>query len=590
MATQALPVHHKEILLVDPTLQPSLEEHLSRLAKSAEELHSKLMAQRDSIHRAGATLPRDLLDGLRQISGTLYVLKKSVEGSGQELRNLQSLAEIGQVINSSLDLKTVLNEVIDRIIQLTGAERAFLMLRNEVGEMQVVTARNWGRESLEPGEVEVSRTIVSQVLTKGEAVLATNAQADPRFGRQESVVAYNLRSILCVPLKVKDELTGVIYADNKIREGLFTEKERSLLSSFANQAAVALENARLFESVQRTLLEVTELKNLMEDVFASIASGVITADVDEIITLCNRAAELILALPKERVLGQSLGSLLPELTEELSEKIEAAKTRDERFIGFEIQPTLDQRGALSLSLNITPLKTAGQATRGVAIVLDDLTEKRRLEAQRRLFERMVSPAVIDQLDPDSLQLGGQRTEITTLFADIRGFTSFSEGIDPETLVSVLNRYLAGAAEAILNQEGTIDKFMGDEVMAWFNAPIPQPDHTLRAVRAALGVRSAMYEICKELPEHLHLSFGVGIHAGEALLGLIGTQKRVEYTAIGDSVNTAKRLQENAGPGQILISKETAARVADHLTLKALPPIIAEGKGQPLEAFEIIDLR
>ena len=124
-------------------------------------------------------------------------------------------------------------------------------------------------------------------------------------------------------------------------------------------------------------------------------------------------------------------------------------------------------------------------------MLDDLTERKKLEAQRRLLERMVSPAVIDQIDPDSLQIGGQQRDITILFADIRGFTSYSETQTPEELVAVLNRYLAAGAEAVLAQEGTVDKFLGDAVMAWFNAPLPQPDHTLRAVRAALDLKAAI---------------------------------------------------------------------------------------------------
>ena len=145
---------------------------------------------------------------------------------------------------------------------------------------------------------------------------------------------------------------------------------------------------------------------------------------------------------------------------------------------------------------MSPLVAAEESDRGIAIVLDDLTEKRRLEAQRRLFERMVSPAVINQLDPDSLQLGGRLSVITTLFADIRGYTSFSEVTDPETLVTVLNRYLAAAANSILHEDGTIDKFLGDEVMAWFNAPIPQADHTLRAIRAALTMQEQFHELSK----------------------------------------------------------------------------------------------
>lgn len=573
----------------DQTVQPTIEEQLMRLSRRAEELRGRLASHRATLARAQVDLPEGVLEGLRQLSGTLLLMQKTVKEHEHDRRNLRALAEIGQVVNSSLDTKTVINEVMDTIIRLTGAERGFLMLRNELGEMEINVARNWERMSLEPNEIKISRTIVERVVLQGEAVLTTNAQTDPRFGRQESIVAYNLRAILCVPLKVKGELTGVIYADNRVREGLFTMKERSLLSDFANQAAVALENARLFESVRRSLDEVIELKNLMEDVFTSIASGVITADINGTITLCNQAAETILATPKESILGTSLHELLEPLSPDLMQKVIEVEQTDQHYIGLEVEPVLEDRGQINLSLNITPLKTADKMIRGVAIVVDDLTEKRRLEAQRRLFERMVSPAVIDQLDPDSLHLGGSRTDITTLFADIRGFTAFSETTDPETLVGVLNGFLAAAAEAILSEEGTIDKFLGDAVMAWFNAPIPQLDHTLRAVRAALSMQKAVLNLHRALPEEFRLSFGVGIHYGEALLGLVGTQRRLEYTAIGDSVNTARRLQENAAEGQILISQEAAERVSGLVELVEVDPIHAEGKEQPIMVYDVVGL-
>jgi adenylate cyclase len=569
--------------------QLTLGEQLGRLSQLAEELRLQIDSLQPSLARARLSLPKGTTDGLRQLSGTLHVLQKSVQEAELELRNLQALADVGRVVNSSLNLTTVLNEVIDTIIRLTGAERAFLMLRNEQEEMDIVVARNWEKESLAAGEYEISRRIVGQVVAEGEAVLTTNAQADPRFTGFDSVIAYNLRSIVVVPLKVKGLLTGVIYADNRVQEGLFSERERALLLAFADQAAVALENARLFDSVRRTLGEVTELKNLMEDVFASIASGVITADVEGIITLCNQAAESILNRPAVSLLGNSLAEWFTSLGPDLDSQIHAVQEEDQRFLGVEVNPELDARGILNLVLNLTPLKAAGQDTRGVAIVVDDLTEKRRLEAQRRLFERMVSPAVIDALDPDSLELGGRRAEITTLFADIRGFTSFSESTAPEMLVSVLNSYLAWAARAILDEEGTIDKFLGDAVMAWFNAPIPQPDHTLRAVRAALAIREGILTLHRDMPPEYQLSFGVGIHSGEALLGLIGTQERLDYTAIGDSVNTAKRLQENAGKGQILISKVAAENVTGLIELKEVAPVQAEGKQQPIPVYEVVGL-
>jgi PAS domain S-box-containing protein len=391
-------------------------------------------------------------------------------------------------------------------------------------------------------------------------------------------------------LKVKDVLTGVIYTDNRIRTGLFTETERDLLMAFAHQAAVAIENARLFESVRSTLAEVTGLKNLMDNVFASIASGVITADIENKITLCNRATESILGRAQPELVGVPLEVVLPLISPELTQHVDVVRKTDQHMVGLEYTAILPQRGPVSLSLNLSPLKDAAHLTQGVAIVLEDLTDKKRLEAQRSLFRRMVSPAVIEQLNPEKLQLGGKRTQITTLYADVRGFTSFSELHDPVQLVTVLNCYLAAAADAILAQEGTIDKFMGDAVMAWFNAPIPQEDHTLRAVKAAIAIREAIQHLHCEMPDEFHLAFGVGINYGEAVMGLIGTQQRVEYTAIGDSVNTAKRIQENAGRGQILISAEAYLQVAEQVDARQVEPIIAKGKRQPVEVYEVISLK
>jgi adenylate cyclase len=493
------------------------------------------------------------------------------------------------MVNSSLNLETVLNEVIDTLIRLTGAEWAFLMLKNETGAMDTVVARNWERESLGAGEIAISRKLVERVLLHGNPIVTTNAQSDPRFTAFDSVVAYNLSSILCVPLKLKGNLTGVIYAENRVREGIFGGRERELLLVFADQAA-ALENARLFDSVSRTLGEVTELKNLMEDVFASIVSGVITADAQGVINLANEPVEAILARSKEALIGQPLKQLLGEINPDLVERVDSVVESDQRIVAEESHSIIPGRGAVSLSLTLSPLKRAGEEGRGVAMVIADHTENRRLEARQRLFARMVSPAVIDQLNPDSLQLGGQLQTITTLFADIRGFTSFSEIADPATLAKVLNRYLASATQPILEQGGTIDKFVGDAIMAWFNAPLPQPDHVLRSARAAVGLRQAAQELSRELELSMRLEFGIGLHCGEALLGLAGSQERLNYTALGDSVNTAERLQGHAAPGQILISLEVAGQDGDQLITRPAPAVRAAGKEHPIEVLELLDVR
>jgi len=560
-------------------------------------LTEQMTALRQVIQKTGAALqsaryevPPEALEGLSQAEGEIERLAKLIASAEAQFRHMLALTEIGQVVNSTLELGEVLRIVMDNIVGLSHAERGFLMLKDETGSLVTRVARNWEKESINPTESAVSHTVIQKVVESGEAILTTNAQQDPRLSGQESIIAFNLRSILCVPLKVKNDLIGVIYADNRIRAGIFSETERDLLSAFANQAAVAIENARLFSSLKNTLAEVTGLKNLMENVFASITSGVITSDAQEQVTLANRAAETILGHAARDLLGHRLDEALAPISEAIRPHLASVRQTDRSVVDLEFSPTLPTRGNVDWRFNLSPLKDAAQITQGLAIVLDDLTERKHLEAQRRLFERMVSPAVIRQLDPNKLQLGGKRAEITAIFADIRGFTSFSEKQSPEKLVAILNRYLAAMAEAVLSQEGTIDKFMGDAIMAWFNAPIPQADHTLRAVKAALAMRASVENLYTELPPEERLFFGAGIHTGEAVLGLIGTEKRLEYTAISDSVNIAKRIQENSANNQILISREAYERVKKQVEVRPVAAMALKGKTQPVDVFEVVGVK
>ena len=558
------------------SINDQLTAGIHQAAKLRESLDAKANAQ--------------TIEGMKALEAFLQRISETLVPFEQHYSHLQALAGIGQVVNSTLEIDEVLQMVMDTIIRLTEAERGFLMLKDERGGMTIRIARNWEQESINQSESSISRTIVQKVIDAGEAVLTTNALEDQRFSGQESVIAFNLRSILCVPLMVKTELTGVIYTDNRIRTGIFSESDRDLLIAFANQAAVAIENARLFSSLKRTLAEVTELKNLMDDVFASIVSGVITSDVQDQITLCNRAAASILGHASAEIVGRKLDDIIPAFAGDIKPHLESVRKSDKPIVGLELSRSLAQGGNIDWRLNLSPLKDAGQKTQGVAIVLDDLTERKKLEAQRGLLQRMVSPAVLDQIDPNSLQVGGKQVYITVLFADVRGFTSYSEKHSPEELVAVLNQYLAAAADAVLAHEGTVDKFLGDAVMAWYNAPILQPDHTLRAVKSALAIREAIAKLHKELPTEAHLDFGVGIHYGEAVLGWIGTEKRLEFTSLGDSVNTAKRIQENCAKNQILISKEAYERVKDEVEARPFAPLTVKGKTQPLDVFEVMGLK
>lgn len=289
----------------DATVRPTPEEHLNRLSRQAEGLRAQLELFLGS---SRTDRPEDVLTGLQQISQLLLMVKDEVKRGEEERRNLLALAEIGRMVNSSLDIESVLREVMDTIIRLTGAERAFLMLRSPSGEMENRIARNWEHESVADDERRISRTVVEWVANHGSAILTTNAMDDPRFSSHSSVVAYNLRSILCVPLKVKDELIGVIYADSRVQNALFSDDDRTLLTLFAHQAAVALENARLYQALAAAYDQTLE----------ALASALDTRDRDtqghsrRVVQYAMRIAREI-GLPEDQWPDLQRGALLHDI-------------------------------------------------------------------------------------------------------------------------------------------------------------------------------------------------------------------------------------------------------------------------------------
>jgi len=191
------------------------------------------------------------LQDLKGVADSLDQLQGGVSGRIRTGKHkIEALVEVGHVINSSLGLKQVLEQVMDSLIALVHAERGFLVLREADGELRVRIARGLDQVDLGADAFALSRTIVQKVMSSGEPVLTTNAQEDPRFGQEASVVSLQLRSILCVPMKLKDDIVGVMFVDNRIHSGLFKDGDLELLSSFADQAAMAINNARLFDELQ----------------------------------------------------------------------------------------------------------------------------------------------------------------------------------------------------------------------------------------------------------------------------------------------------------------------------------------------------
>lgn len=572
----------------DNSKTPNTLEQIRQLQQRANDLIELMRSQRELLKQRGMNLPSGSLDNLRTLKLKLDNIQKQLGNNLVELQSLRALADTTALINSTLDTDTVLNQVMDTVIALTGAERGYIVLKNrETGVLdQFRVARGMDQEALgvrgdEPSgkanEFIVSKTIVNEVAQTGEAVLTDNASQDSRYQGQQSIVGFALRSILAVPLKVRDEVIGVVYCDNRIMSGLFQERDRSTLSAFANQAGVAIENARLFEQTRAQLAQISEMRTLLANIFDSIISGIITINTNGVIITCNEAAEKI--LERTDTLGVPVEDVLPEMGDAFYETIADVFNQNKQVL-IQVEPILNGRQRY-WNVIISPLR-GGQ---GVVFVLDDLTAQKAREEQLAEIRRYLPLALVENIN--NVDVSGQEREITMIATDVRGFTTFSEKLQPEELMKIINQYLSVASDGINLYEGIVDKYMGDAVTGLFNTQLnPQSDHALRAVRAAMSIIYDLHALHEVLPPEQRLFFGIGIHTGTAFLGNVGGKDRQEFSALGEAHTISKILESNAGPGEILISEACYEHVKDMFEFEERIPEKTKGYEIPV-AYKVL---
>ncbi len=523
-------------------------------------------------------------------------LNTSIDNLKRQRSELETLYEIARILNSTLEFDKVLRLVMDEVIRVVNAERGFLVLVHPVTkELTFEIARDKLARTIDRDEFKFSIGTVKRVVSTREPLLTDDAQVEMKA--QESIVAYGIRSIICAPLIVRENCIGAVYVDSRINANLFGPKHRDLLVAFCHQAAIAIDNARLFADLSKALRTVEEDKQYMDNIFTSIANGVVTTDPSGIITKFNDAAGNILRVNPISAIGRHYRDVFRGLSQVgLVELLQNAHMQHDHgtIVPGSVDCEIPGRGPVNLSLYVSSLRDAQNTPIGMALVIDDRTELKRAEAKvkdiRRIFGRYVHPNVVQQLieNPNALNLGGETREISVISADVRGFTRLSENMPSKEVMNLLNTYLEIMVKAIWDEEGTVTGFWGDALMAIFNAPLSQEDHALRAVRAAWKIRLAVLEHQRTQPQDIPVAFGFGVNTGEAMVGNIGSRERMQnYTAIGDVVNVSARLESNASDNNILLNHSTFTRVRQHVRVTKLPPLTVKNKTEPLDVWCLV---
>lgn len=369
-----------------------------------------------------------------------------------------------------------------------------------------------------------------------------------------------VRSKLAVPIVLRREVLGTLDVQSDL-PGAFGPNDEALLSTIANQLSVALGNARLYRTVE-------EERGRLDAVLRGAVDPILLIGPRDELLLANRAAEERLGIQLSTGYGRPLRTLLdqPELLELLSNPT-PDDSRAVSLSSIEVQMPPDT----TYSLSVSPVRSVDGQPLGRVAVLQDITAIKLLERQEQermlsVFRRYVSPVVAERL----LNVGqeiGQPTErtVVVLVADMRGFTALTERIGPHVLVErVLNRYFTAMTEVLYQFDGTIDKFLGDGLIGVFGSPITHADDPQRALLASVQMQRAFAALRSAWRRELNLDLGMGIGVsyGQAVVGNIGSEQRLDYTLIGDVVNTASRLSGIARAGQVIVS---------HHLVHALPP-------------------
>ncbi|HEX6477513.1 MAG TPA: adenylate/guanylate cyclase domain-containing protein [Ktedonobacteraceae bacterium] len=576
---------------------------LGRLNQNAQRVALTLQERLNGATQSSPVqVPPSSPDAKNSFERERQALTTNISNLERKRNELETLYEIARVLNSTLEFDKVLRLVMDEVIDVVKAERGFLVLVNPTSnQLEFTIARDKEKRTIDLSafQYQISRSTVERVVRKREPVIADDAMIDDDLKGQKSIMTYGIRSIMCVPLMVRGHCIGAVYVDSRINSNLFGNNHRDLMLAFCHQAAIAIDNARLFADLNQALRRVEEDKSYMDNIFASIANGVITTDSTGIITKFNDAAGWILQIDPMSAVGkhyQEVFRALPQVR--IVEFLQNAMLQHDHgtIVPNNVDCEIASRGVVNLSIYVSSLRDTEGAHIGMALVVDDRTELKRSEARvkevRRIFGRFVHPNVVQRLidDPMALNLGGEIKEITVISADIRGFTRMSEGMASGEVVNLLNTYLDIMVKEIWDEGGTITGFWGDELMAIFNAPLSQDDHVLRAVRAAWKMRLAVLEYQRTQPQNLLISFGFGVNTGEAMVGNIGSREHMQtYTAIGDAVNVASRLQSNSSDNNILLNHSTFVRVRQHVQVTKLPPLEVKNKTEPLDVWRLIGL-
>src|SRR5436190_2439894 len=565
-----------------------------------------------------------------------------------------AISDVAVAVNRSLHINDILDVIVEKARYALGFDFCAIGMLDAACEEYTIRTLVWpeGQDSSLDSQVfRAQEGLPGSVMSSGRPLMVQNLTERPlkvrpaRFtgmlhpALEGRLAAAGLRSVLVLPLIATGRIMGCL-SFAKSEADYYNQDDMQLAYLFSMLLATALQNSRVYESEERRSHQLELLSEIGHTATSILDTGILLAkipplvqthfgyevvkigliDKDEVvfaasaqyITGCPHPPAVHLKVSNNGMPTGIIGLatytgqmvLIPNIYSDdrwsdVTDSLSGPHVRSVLIIPMSARDRVlgvlhfesDKTDAFSPA-DIAILQSLGNQL-GVA-----LDNARLYQQLNELFHGYIAPQVATSLldNPPNAKLGAQKRDVTVLFADVHGFTGLSEQLPPEDLLELLTACLGVATDAILEQGGTIDKYMGDAVMALFNAPQHQPDHAWCAVKAAVSMQRKLQKLTAEW-EH-KIIFSIGLSTGEAVVGNIGSNSLRNYTAIGDTVNLAKRIQESAAPGQILVSQNTYALAIitapagdgsgdeDNMVMSRLASISIKGRKKPATVYEV----
>ena len=515
--------------------------------------------------QAAVSLQRSLLEEL------------SVREKEKEAEFLGVVAEI----SGEIKLGTLLSKIIGTVTRMLHAERSTLFLNDEkTNELYTEVGEGLGATQIRlPNHLGIA----GAVFRSGKTVNIPHAYADLRFNPAfDKKTGFFTRSMLCTPVINK---AGVVIGATQVlnkKGGSFSHEDEARLKAFTAQVSVALENAKLFDDVQN-------MKNYAESMLESMSNAVVTLNEDGVIQTCNAAGAKILKTPIQEILKKKAAEFFLGKNAWVEERIRQVASSGEPSLMMDAEM---EWGGEKTSANVTvlPLISVKGKSLGSLVMIEDISDEKRMKGT---MARYMDPAIADQLMATGKEvLGGNLSEASILFSDVRSFTTLTESLGAQGTVGLLNEYFTLMVDCLQKEGGMLDKFIGDAMMAIFGLPLPREDDADRAVRAGIGmlVELERFNTARKERGMMAIDMGLGINTDEIVSGNIGSPKRMNYTVIGDGVNLAARLETACKQygAKMLVSDATVKKLKGTYRMREADRVVVKGKTEPVVIFECLD--